>query len=66
MRAPYKRALVIGTLRRALGLAVGSASALTQMRRPGGAIWAPPEPVPAASGFAEATLAYASRPAARP
>nr|WP_221188267.1 DNA mismatch repair endonuclease MutL [Endobacter medicaginis] len=59
------RALVIGTLRRALGLAVGSASALTQMRRPGGAIWAPPEPVPAASGFAEATLAYASRPAAR-
>ena len=53
------RALVIGTLRRTLGLAVG-AGAVTPMRRPGAAIWAPPEPRREA-GFAEASTGFATR-----
>ncbi len=67
------RALVIGSLGRALaggaGLA-GVGAGLPTPRRPGAAIWYPPEraaaaPAPMPGGFAEARLAFGTGPAAR-
>ncbi len=66
------RALVIGSLGRALGTGAGPAgvgAGLPTPRRPGPAIWYPPEqaaPAPATGGgFAEARLAFGTAPAAR-
>ncbi len=67
------RALVIGALGRALGSGAGPAgvgAGLPVPRRPGPAIWYPPERAAAATpadggGFAEARLAFGTGPSAR-